>query len=411
MTEALLPTALPSHPFVQRVAGHLLERLSDLTDELMQRLVREDAFYAEAMPHMADEIRCTIRQNVGQLIRGMIGLEPFDYDLPRVLARRRAEQGVPVAALLHAYRLAAEVIWENASEISKEFCEQDFDRAEVLDAANGLWSLTDRYSEIIRLAFEDTVSEMVRSSKHARATLLDLLFEGGRDKIPLTADAARVLDLPQRGPFLVVAAEVRDDGVDGLPRVQQALQCNAVRSVWRRRSERQLGLVVIGSPTDGNRQEHVLEILRERCASRVGTSPVFTELGDTARYVALADIALNCLAPREHGITRFEDCTLASFVAAAPEVGHRVGAAVLGSVLELEPLVRDALLETLTVWVDAGGSTTLTSQRLYCHRNTVRNRLQRVETLTGRSLAEPRAVAEICIALEAVRLLAHRWAR
>ena len=376
----------------------------------MRRLVREDAFYAEAMPHMADEIRATIRDNVGQLVRGMIGLEPFDYDLPRRLARRRAEQGVPVAALLHAYRLAAEVIWENASEISTEFCDQEFDRAEVLDAANGLWSLTDRYSEIIRLAFEEAVTEIVRGSRHARATLIEALFEGGRDILPLTADSARVLDLPERGPFVVVVAEGRDDGTEGLPRVQQALQCHFARSVWMTRSERQLGLVVVGSAADGDRQERVLEILRERCASRVGISPVFTEFGDTARYVTLADIALNCLGPREHGVTRFEDCKLASFVSAAPEVGQRVAMTVLGPILELEPVLRDALLETLTVWVDAGGSTTLTSQRLYCHRNTVRNRLQRVETLTGRSLAEPRSVAEICIALEAVRLLAHRWA-
>ncbi|WP_434976477.1 helix-turn-helix domain-containing protein [Streptomyces puniciscabiei] len=40
-----------------------------------------------------------------------------------------------------------------------------------------------------------------------------------------------------------------------------------------------------------------------------------------------------------------------------------------------------------------------------CHRNTVRHRLRRLEELTGRSLQDPRAVAEISVALHALRLL------
>jgi DNA-binding PucR family transcriptional regulator len=38
-----------------------------------------------------------------------------------------------------------------------------------------------------------------------------------------------------------------------------------------------------------------------------------------------------------------------------------------------------------------------------CHPNTVRHRLRRVEMLTGRSLSDPLAIAELCLALEAVR--------
>jgi DNA-binding PucR family transcriptional regulator len=54
----------------------------------------------------------------------------------------------------------------------------------------------------------------------------------------------------------------------------------------------------------------------------------------------------------------------------------------------------------------AGGSASEAGRRLYCHRNTVRNRLARLEELSGRSLADPRALAELCTATEAVRLLA-----
>jgi DNA-binding PucR family transcriptional regulator len=44
------------------------------------------------------------------------------------------------------------------------------------------------------------------------------------------------------------------------------------------------------------------------------------------------------------------------------------------------------LRETLRTWLDTGGSGSQTAAKLYCHRNTVLNRLRRLEALTGRSV-------------------------
>jgi DNA-binding PucR family transcriptional regulator len=43
--------------------------------------------------------------------------------------------------------------------------------------------------------------------------------------------------------------------------------------------------------------------------------------------------------------------------------------------------------------------------QLHMHRNTIRNRLRRLEDLTGRSLANPLDLAELHIALECARTL------
>ena len=38
--------------------------------------------------------------------------------------------------------------------------------------------------------------------------------------------------------------------------------------------------------------------------------------------------------------------------------------------------------------------------KIYCHPNTVRHRLHRIEELTDRSLSRPKDVAELCLAFE-----------
>jgi DNA-binding PucR family transcriptional regulator len=77
----------------------------------------------------------------------------------------------------------------------------------------------------------------------------------------------------------------------------------------------------------------------------------------------------------------------------------------LGEVLTVPADDRDTLLSTVGEWFDASGSTAGTAERLFCHANTVRYRLRRLEKLTGRSLEDPRDIADIRAAIVALRLL------
>jgi len=68
---------------------------------------------------------------------------------------------------------------------------------------------------------------------------------------------------------------------------------------------------------------------------------------------------------------------------------------------------REVLLDTLEAWRDCGGSTERAAKQLFVHPNTVRQRLRRIAELTGCTLSAPRDVAQLCLALEAVRQQAH----
>ncbi|WP_433255929.1 helix-turn-helix domain-containing protein [Streptosporangium sp. CA-135522] len=88
-----------------------------------------------------------------------------------------------------------------------------------------------------------------------------------------------------------------------------------------------------------------------------------------------------------------------------PELAGRLGGVILRPVLTLDPADREVLLGTLEAWLRCEGSAVRAAGQLYCHRNTVFNRIRRIEQLTGRSLARPLDIVELSLALDAVRLL------
>jgi hypothetical protein len=166
--------------------------------------------------------------------------------------------------------------------------------------------------------------------------------------------------------------------------------------------QRQIGLVVIVEEASG--PDLLREVLDVRASGRVGVSPVYADYADTARDVRFADLALGCLPPGSQGVAGFDDHPIGTLVASSPELSERLVHGVLGPVLALEGEERDTLIGTLRTWIDEAGSVGTTAERLFCHRNTIRNRMQRIEALTNRSLADPAALTEVCLAMTALAL-------
>jgi DNA-binding PucR family transcriptional regulator len=75
-------------------------------------------------------------------------------------------------------------------------------------------------------------------------------------------------------------------------------------------------------------------------------------------------------------------------------------ATVLECFADLPDEAREILFETFRVWLDTDASVCATADILFCHPNTVRKRLHRIEQRSGRSMSRPRDVTELCLALE-----------
>lgn len=115
-------------------------------------------------------------------------------------------------------------------------------------------------------------------------------------------------------------------------------------------------------------------------------------------------MALATCPPGTTGIVRLEERLPAALVVSQPELSDRLLTGVFGPLLALDPADRALLVGTLEAWLECGGSAGRAAGRLYCHRNTVLNRLRRLERLTSRSLSRPRELTEMTLALDAFTL-------
>ncbi len=215
-------------------------------------------------------------------------------------------------------------------------------------------------------------------------------------------EIANRLRLPSRGPFVVIAAEASGVGDVVLPRIESKLRSIGVHSAWRILPDVQVGIVHIKSDQHLDR---ILALLSRTTDGRVGISARFDDLRDTPPAFHVAKVTLRSRAPSSSRINVFDGSILATAAVSSPAVMIKSVATVLDGFGELGAEERELLFETFRVWLECDASVRTTAALLFCHPNTVRYRLRRIEQHAGRSLSRPRDIAELCLAFEVQRRL------
>lgn len=200
--------------------------------------------------------------------------------------------------------------------------------------------------------------------------------------------------LPIGGSFLAVIAEAPLD----VPRVEERLLTLGVASVWQELPGIHLGVLSLRTRS----LPRVIELLERVATGGVGISPLYDAVDDIQHAVRLARIALGA-ATTAAPVAAFGRSPLTMVAIADPAARRGVVQVVLGGLEGMPQDYCDVLLDTLAAWSTHNGSAVEAATHLYCHPNTVRYRLRRIEQRTGRSLSDPRAVAELLLALEAHR--------
>jgi hypothetical protein len=409
MAHMTAPTSI-SHPqTAATIVSATRAQLAELVDRIVARIRREIPFYGAADVVGVDDLRASVHANVDYIFDSLTGPATANLSAPDATGRTRAAQGAPLAEMLTAYRVGVAEIWSTLVATARRLPGVPAD--DVIDLAGVVFAAQNTYSDAALAAYRDEGREILRTQERERAAMVEVILTGVQGKARHAGDTrakdtlwevAHALRLPLDGAFLVVAAEA-EPGHDPLPGVEGALAIVDVRSVWRLDAEVSLGVLCL---PDRSRNGAALAILDRRATHRIGASPVFPELRQASWALRLARLALGSHAGAT-GVEQFRDSPIDMLVAAAPQAALETARAVLGGLLDLPKDELDLLLGTFEAWVRASGSASAAGAALYCHPNTVRYRLRRIESSTGRTLGSPSDLAELVTAVRAWSELPH----
>jgi sugar diacid utilization regulator len=235
-----------------------------------------------------------------------------------------------------------------------------------------------------------------------RSLLVDALLEGRALDDHNLCEVAGHLRLPKDGPFVVIAAEVPAVCSEPLANIESKLRSLDVHSAWRLLPDLQEG---IANVTSDQRLHAIVSLMSRTTTARVGISAVYENLRDTPQALHVARMMLRGPTDSASSVAMFDGSILSTAAVSAPEVMVQTVGAALDCFGDLADEDREMLFKTFRVWQDTDSSVTAAADRLYCHPNTVRHRLRRIEKRTGRSLSRPRDLAELCLAFEVYRRL------
>ena len=375
-------------PRVDELVARVQADLPDLLERLMDRIEGEIPFYAAGGAGPREDVKQQVRSNVEFVLAGLIG-RGTDARGATDTGRLRARQRVPLADLLSAYRLLFSEVWAAfLAEARASGTEPDL----LVGIATTIFELQNAHNARVIIAFRDESDHLARTEERERTVLIDALLGESLPRGRLV-EIARTLGLSLTGKFLVIITPA-EIGKDPMPGIRAYLSAADVVSVWSLRSEHLVGLLELPERGDPRAARRALD---DRATGPIGASPLFCDLGRAPWALGLARFALEGHAGGCR-VEQFRDSPLNLLVAAAPDAARDSARSVLGALLDQPAERRTSILETFDAWVEAGGSTQEAAATLHCHRNTIRYRLDRLEELTGRSLTDPRDVAELVAA-------------
>ncbi|WNF26533.1 helix-turn-helix domain-containing protein [Streptomyces sp. C11-1] len=411
---------------LHRAARVLVAGLPALTDRLVEALYEQEPGYRAAIDadraEVWQEVHHSLRHNVGSLIRPREFREAA-HRASRGIGEIRAEQGVPLDAVLHAFRMGGAMVWQ---DLVDETARRDPDDVRLLvHVAADVWNFVDEHCGIVADAYRQAERRLSWRRENRQRLMVAALLDGTA-RIADLAEAAAMLGLPEQGRYAVLAVAATGRGrqpavaaggpqrtrhAEQGPRSAQPAACPPLTLpssfpgaavLWHPGPDAEFAILPLTGPPGE------LSALAAELTAPAGTRAAIgsaveglAALGDARR---LAETALRA-CPASGGTVLLDEHLPDALVVSSPALGSALADRVLGPLDRLDPADRDVIVETLTAWLDADGSAQRAGARLYCHRNTVLNRLRRFEQLTGRCLTRPRDAVEVSLALAARRLL------
>lgn len=371
--------------------AELVASVEDELDGLVERIVqgiRDEIPDFRRVP--VDTLAGAVRGNVGRALAALRDLRPptpEELALAADIGRERAEQGLSVDAVLHAYRVSVTGVWSRFGEVARA---RGADVASVLAFSETLWLWADAVMDVVGAAHREVELERTREEQQLRDAFVFAALFGTTDPTELKRDSGAYGLDPDRE---YVPFRARATGAPAGPSRHVALALSGQGGLSATLDHDMIGIAV-------RRPEPVAGV----CA---GVGPP-ARLAELPAAFALAGRAFQtALAFGEEGVFSLSDLSIRPAILIDAALGDAFVARYLEPLAELGRL-GDELETTLRAWFDRDMRIDETAQALHMHANTLRHRLRRFEEATQTNLRSPADLAELWWALERRRLEGQR---
>ncbi|MEU7484671.1 helix-turn-helix domain-containing protein [Streptomyces sp. NPDC042319] len=377
----------PVPPVLRTLARDCLDDLDTLVERYVDEVARLDNY--EDVVDRTD-LRDTGRTCYEMLLR-LIGGLPVPDDLlltPVRLGRRRAHQGVPLDRLLQAIRMDFRVLWNAFLERTPAPA-----MPELTEGAVRVWEAVEYHTVHAHAAYLDEVAVLARERAREKATLIGrLLSSDGRDP-QLLAQTATLLQVDIACDFAVVVAPPESQA-----RLREVMASHTTDRGTHLQQHHGMFVLITALPPGADGPPTTAWLEGVPCA----VGPVAHGLAQVPDMVRVTEAIAAVLEPATSGPVTLADSWMPVAVARLGPTAAVLADSVLAGLEPLPAHERERLLEAVTTYCDTG-SATAAARELYCHRNTVLNRLTRFAELTGYHPTRPAEAATVLFALHCAR--------
>ncbi|MCZ0982781.1 hypothetical protein O1L60_38300 [Streptomyces diastatochromogenes] len=203
------------------MAEALQTGLPELGERMALRIRAEVEAYEDEALIPLDSLRRSCTANARLILAHLrFGGAP-DASSARETGRHRAEQGVPLADTLHAYRIGSQLLWTEI--LAEARTRPEISDGLLLSESTEFWALSGLYAEEVAVAYREAAAELTAQGQARRSALVEALFTGIAADRTLW-ETARELELPEHGPYAVAAAKACAPGEEPLVGAEAALR-------------------------------------------------------------------------------------------------------------------------------------------------------------------------------------------
>jgi DNA-binding PucR family transcriptional regulator len=399
---------------VQPIVGTFRARLDEVVEKCCSAIWETVPSYKRAGEPLMEDVRRAVRENVETLsvVLGH-GREVTSGELEAIerTGARRAEAGIPLDDVLHAYRTVSRVCWDVLAEECRSFPGDALEA--TIELAQSVLRYTDQISTAVAEAYAHAQRAIVREQEGARREFLsDLLY--GTDTSPE--------DILRRAHTFGYDLSLSYVALVGLGPEQDA------------RNEASVAAAASGVNTSASADPIVLQkgdqtialvpadtfsdpvAVPEKLVAELGVGWRFGVGGPEPGLEGIRRAYLEAKEALEIGLAldlpgptfRFDDLLPYHFLRIEPALVDRFVEQTLGPLIAYDERRKGELLKTVEAYFSSDGSVKMAGEVLFAHPHTITYRLKQVEKLTGWSLRDSEDKLRLQLALRAYRLAQGR---